>query len=174
MKHLYSCYCSTFNMQLLLKCIPRLTACILLTLPTYVNKACTTTHIITVYVPFFIHPLHAIFTHPLHAILLAMHENLTSLFSLSTSLQCLHYNIYTHRKEKVNECCIALTHAMERMKNEKVCLTMAQLVGKAYVSSLPAANKTDQNKNSFKRQTETRNGIVPFSCVFLSLQHSYV
>ena len=103
--------------------------CILPTLPTHINKACSTMHSITVYVPFFTH------THYMHSFLPCTKISPVSFPSQPVSNACS--NIYTHRKKKVNYRCIALIHVMERIMN--VLSEMAQLVGKTYISSLPAA-----------------------------------
>ena len=63
---------------------------------------------------------------------LTVHENLTLTIPFQ-AVSIAYSNIYTDRKRKVNYCGVALMHAKERNLFE-----MAQLVGKAYVPSLPA------------------------------------
>ena len=67
-------------------------------------------------------------------------------------------NIYTHRKRKVNYCCIALMRGKE-------CnlLIMAQLVGEAYISSFPAPSSCTPRKHSPQPWTENGND---HSCTF--------
>ena len=65
--------------------------CILPTLPTHINKACITMHIITVYVPFFIH------THHMHSFLPCMKISPVSFPCQPVSNACS--NIRSQKKE---------------------------------------------------------------------------